>query len=67
LTYAFKAAKKSYDNGDGIKRDGLNSPAIKKQILNHFLLLRHELQKKNEKWFEHKSKGKKKVSPKYFK
>ncbi len=66
LTYAFKAAKNLYEEG-GIKKQGLNSPAIKKQLRNHFALLRHELEMKNIKWYSHKQQGKKEATLKYFK
>lgn len=66
LTYSYKAAKNLYEEG-GIMKQGLNSPGIKKQLRNHFALLRHELSKKNIKWFSHKQKRKKKVTPNYFK
>jgi RNA-directed DNA polymerase len=67
LTYAYKAAKNYYEDSNGIKKEGLNSVNIKKQLRNHFSLLRHELQKKNEKWFAHKLMGKKEVTLKFFK
>lgn len=67
LTYAYKAAKKFYEDGDGNQVPGLNSPAIKRQLRNHLKILRHELGEKNIKWFSHKSKRKKLVSLKYFK
>lgn len=67
LTYAYKAAKKQYQDGSGNWTPGLNSPAIRKQLRNHMGILRHELGKKNIKWFSHKQKRKKPVEPRYFK
>jgi len=66
LTYAFKASMSYYEEGGEIK-PGLNSPAIKRQLRNHFASLRHELAAKNIKWFSHKQKGNKEVTPNYFK
>jgi len=67
LTYAYKASKKSYKGHSGKIHNGLDSPAIRKQLRNHFNLLRHELSQKNEKWFSHRLKSKKKVTPNHFK
>lgn len=67
LQYAYKAASYSYLNNEGVLQLGLNSLAIKKQMRNHFRLLRSALENKNNKWFSHKQQSKKKVIPKYFK
>jgi RNA-directed DNA polymerase len=67
LTYAYKAAKKFYKDSEGNLVPGLSSPAIKRQLRNHFAILRHELEQKNIKWFSHKSKRNKPVSLRYFK
>lgn len=67
LTYAYNAAKDLYENGDGTLVPGLNSPAIKRQLRNHMKILRNELERKNIKWYSHKSKGRKPVALKYFK
>ena len=65
LTYAFKAAEEYYHDGDGVAKPGLNSPAIRKQLRNHFPILLCELARKNDKWFLHKLKAKKAVTPQY--
>lgn len=62
LTYAYNAAKASYENVDGKPMLGMNSPAIKRQLRNHWRILHSELEKKNIKWCSHKTKGKKKVT-----
>jgi RNA-directed DNA polymerase len=67
LTYAYNAASEFYETADHISMSGLNSYAIKKQLRNHWAILRHELGSKNLKWYSHKLDGKKKVNPKYFK
>jgi len=67
LTYAYNAAKESYETAGHILMPGLNSNAIKRQVRNHWAILRHELAKKNLKWLSHKLKSRKKVNPKYFK
>ena len=66
LTYAYKASKKYYKDGNGTEKEGMNSPAIRRQLRNHFSIIQHELQRKNIKWFSHKSKRKKKVNLKWF-
>lgn len=67
LTYAFKAAKRQYEDGNGGLSEGLSSPAIRKQLRNHVSILRHELERKNIKWYAHKLSGKKRVRKRYFK
>lgn len=67
VSYAYKAASKNYTNKEGKLLEGMNSPAIKRQLKNHFNILRSELAKKNDLWFSHKSKGKKVVQKRYFK
>lgn len=67
ITYALKASKNKYEDSLGNLKSGMNSTSIKRQISKHFALLRHELGVKNQKWFLHKLKGNKKVTPKYFK
>jgi len=67
LTYAYNAAKEFYENADGKLMYGLNSYAIKRQVRNHWTILRHKLTKKNIRWYSHKLTGNKEVSPKYFK
>lgn len=62
LSYAFKASKDSYEENGKIKK-GMASPAIRKQIKKHFLLLHGLMQEKNQKWYSYKIKNsKKKVS-----
>jgi len=63
LTYAYKAAEAFYENADGMQVQGMNSSAIKRQLRNHWRILHTELKKKNVKWYSHKSKRKKKVTP----
>lgn len=62
LTYAYNAAEAFYENADGKQLPGMNSPAIRRQLRNHWNILRVELERKNVKWYSHKSKSKKKVS-----
>jgi hypothetical protein len=45
LTYALNAAKKYYFNSEKVKKLGMNSPAIKKQISRHIDILKAEIQK----------------------
>ena len=62
LTYAYKAAKAHYSEG-GILKQGMNSPAIRKQLKNHFEILKGQLEEKNVKWYSYKNRtSKKKVS-----
>lgn len=66
LSYAFKSAKDFYEEG-GVFKKGMNSPAIRKQVKNHFELLRAQLAEKNLKWFTYKlKKSKKKIALKHF-
>jgi len=48
LHYAYNSSKEYYSNSKGIKRKGMNSPAIKKQLSRHFDILLNSLQLKNE-------------------
>ena len=56
-----------YENADGKQMPGMNSPAIKRQLRNHWRILMAELERKNIKWYLHKTKGKKKVTLNYIK
>lgn len=67
LTYAYNASREHYTNKNGKPQIGLKSTSIRKQLRNHFGILRNELELKNKKWYSHKLEGKKKVTPKYFK
>lgn len=45
LTYAYNAASKYYTNSEGEKKEGMNSPSIRKQVSNHMEILKGELEK----------------------
>jgi hypothetical protein len=47
LHYAYNASKKYYINSDGVKKDGLDSAAIRKQLSRHFTVLMSTLLTKN--------------------
>jgi RNA-directed DNA polymerase len=57
LHYAYNASKEFYSNSRSVKRKGMNSPAIKKQLSRHFDILLNSLNLKNE--ARAKRKGKK--------
>ena len=58
-TYAYNASKEFYTNKKGIKKEGMNSTAIKKQLANHFSILHDKLESKNNQRFRYKEyKGK---------
>jgi len=48
LSYALNAAKKEYSNSDGEIKEGMNSPAIKKQISKHMKIIHQEILKTSE-------------------
>ena len=48
LQYAYNASKKYYKNSEGIKREGLDSPSIKRQISAHFSIIEQEIRKTSE-------------------
>ncbi len=47
VTYAYNAASEIYRNNRGNIKEGLNSPAIKKQLARHFNIIKKELLNKN--------------------
>lgn len=48
LQYAYNASKKFYTNSEGIKREGFDSPSIKRQISAHFSIIEQEIKKTSE-------------------
>jgi RNA-directed DNA polymerase len=48
LTYAYKASLKYFKNSKGEVKEGMDSPAIRRQIAAHFVILRHELKLTDE-------------------
>jgi hypothetical protein len=47
LSYAYKASYPEYLNSKGEKKEGMNSPAIRKQLSRHSTILLRTLEKKN--------------------
>jgi RNA-directed DNA polymerase len=47
ISYAYNAGKATYKNADGTSKEGMDSPAIKRQLKRHFSLLINNLMKKN--------------------
>lgn len=47
LHYVYNASKKEYPNSKGEIKEGMNSPAIKKQVRRHFSVLINSLKSKN--------------------
>jgi hypothetical protein len=45
--YAYNASKLYYVNSKGVRKDGMNSPAVRHQLSNHWPRLRHTLENKN--------------------
>lgn len=45
LTYAYNSSKNYYLNSAGIKKSGMNSPSIKRQVAAHMRILNKEIQK----------------------
>lgn len=45
ILYALNASKEYYFNSKGEKKDGFNSPAIRKQISSHMRILKQEIEK----------------------
>ena len=45
LTYAHNASKAFYKNSAGVKKEGMNSPSIKKQIAAHMAIIKQEIEK----------------------
>jgi RNA-directed DNA polymerase len=61
LTYAYNASKKYYKNAKDVEKEGMNSPAIRKQLSRHFTILVNTLSSKNNQRFllkEYKGKAK---------
>lgn len=48
LSYAYNASKKYYLNSDGERKEGMNSPSIKRQIAAHMRILKQEIEKTSE-------------------
>lgn len=61
LSYAYKAAGACYVNAEGEVKKGLNSPAIKKQVRRHFVIMMNNLAKVNEQRFNFKGPKAKKM------
>ena len=62
LTYAYNASKEFYKNSKDEEKEGMNSPAIRKQLSRHFTILVNTLSAKNNQRFlykEYKGKAKK--------
>jgi RNA-directed DNA polymerase len=49
LTYAYNSSKKYYVNSLGKRREGMDSPAIRRQIARHFEILENEITKRSKK------------------
>lgn len=45
LSYAYSASKKYYKNSKGVKKEGLNSPSIRKQLSSHLEIIEKEIRK----------------------
>ena len=54
LTYAYKASQSTYQNSKGQTKEGIDSPAIRRQLERHMTVLKTELEKKNSQRFEYK-------------
>lgn len=48
LTYATNASKKYYTNSKGERKDGMDSPSIKRQIAAHMRILKQEIEKTSD-------------------
>ena len=48
LSYANNASKKYYTNSAGEKKEGMDSPSIRKQIASHMKILKQEIEKTSE-------------------
>lgn len=48
LTYALNASKKYYKNSEGIRKEGMDSPSIKKQVSAHIGIIEKEIKKTSE-------------------
>lgn len=54
LSYAYKAASKTYTNREGIVREGLDSNSIKKQLSSHFSFIEREIFETSHQRFDQK-------------
>ncbi len=59
LSYANNASKKYYTNSAGDRKEGMNSPSIKRQIAAHMRILKQEIEKTSKQRAERK--GTKKI------
>lgn len=59
LKYAYNASKQTYKNAKGETKEGMNSPAIRRQLARHFDVLIYTLTNKNMQRFKWKSKKQK--------
>ena len=50
LSYALNASKNHYSNSEGQKKDGMNSPSIRRQVSSHISILQNEIKKTSEQW-----------------
>ncbi len=50
LSYTLNASKKYYSNSEGQKKEGMNSPSIRKQVSSHISILQNEIKKTSEQW-----------------
>lgn len=48
LSYVNNASKRYYTNSAGERKDGMDSPSIKRQIAAHMRILKHEIEKTSE-------------------
>ncbi|QYH38375.1 hypothetical protein GYM62_06000 [Algoriphagus sp. NBT04N3] len=48
LSYANNASKKYYTNSAGERKEGMDSPSIKRQIASHMRILKQEIEKSSE-------------------
>lgn len=61
LSYANNASKRYYTNSAGERKEGMNSPSIKRQIAAHMRILKQEIEKTSEQRAEQKGEKKIKV------
>jgi RNA-directed DNA polymerase len=48
LSYALNASKNYYSNSEGEKKEGMNSPSIRRQVSSHISILQNEINKTSE-------------------
>lgn len=58
LSYANNASKKYYTNSAGDRKEGMDSPSIKRQIAAHMRILKQEIEKTSEQRAEQKRRSK---------